>query len=284
MPTSISISFAYDELTPDERGKLLNLVGRGLGIVRKHAASVVELGEIMSTARQVLANHTDGVFCQWVETEWGISRQTAYNWIAVFERFGGCPIIGQLESTVLYRLTAKNCPEPARKEVEKLAAKGKVTAKQVGEIIKKHKPAKEPPAATKEQADDSPILTIAVYENGWVEAFKAFWESCPRGPKIVISGLVGGGGDMPEIDNDLIPKELDKREFLTAWVDWCKHKGKSYSVKAQKGQLKRLAVMGAKRAVYAIEYSIAQNYKGVFEENGKSNESSKRKSGMDYGG
>lgn len=66
----------------------------------------------------------------------------------------------------------------------------------------------------------------------------------------------------------ILPPELDTPEFRHAWDDWLSDRRERrlprYTARAQTMQLNRLAQMGAGAAVAAIEWSIAQGYKGIF--------------------
>ena len=143
---------------------------------------------------------------------------------------------------------------------------------------KNDKPAKEP-TALKEQAadvetdDDSdtgPIYSIYIYEGEWVKAFDEFWSKCPAPMRAIISDRISPVEPTIKDDGEF-PKALNTKEFLKSWGDWLAHKGKAYKKSGRTAQLKRLEKLGAKRAIEAIEYSIAQGYDGVFEEksNGK---------------
>lgn len=68
---------------------------------------------------------------------------------------------------------------------------------------------------------------------------------------------------------ELFPDELDSLSFVRAWADWLADRAERrlprYTARAREKQLKRLAEMGEERAIAAIEWSIAQGYKGIFE-------------------
>jgi hypothetical protein len=67
---------------------------------------------------------------------------------------------------------------------------------------------------------------------------------------------------------DLIPISLRQPDFLIAWNEWLedrKERRKPVTFKAAKIQLPKLALMGEKRAIAAIENSIEKGYQGIFE-------------------
>lgn len=66
------------------------------------------------------------------------------------------------------------------------------------------------------------------------------------------------------------PESLNRPEFLEAWLGWVQYRDerriKQLGPTATKKALNRLAAMGLHAAIAAIEYSISQNYQGIFEE------------------
>lgn len=74
----------------------------------------------------------------------------------------------------------------------------------------------------------------------------------------------------------LIPTELETAAFREAWAGWLADRAErrlpKYTARALALQLRRLAEMGPERAVRAIEWSIAQGYKGIWEPKAESGE------------
>lgn len=66
----------------------------------------------------------------------------------------------------------------------------------------------------------------------------------------------------------IYPADLDNDAFRAAWETWLEDRRERrlprYTARAQAIQLKRLAEMGAEAAISAIDWSIAQGYKGIF--------------------
>jgi len=66
----------------------------------------------------------------------------------------------------------------------------------------------------------------------------------------------------------IYPDSLDNPEFREAWETWIADRRERglprYTARAQHMQLSRLASMGSAAAIAAIEWSIAQGYKGIF--------------------
>jgi len=112
--------FDYAQLTKKEAGKLRYLEAELAGSRKRVVAEVMTHGRILREVREVLANHSDGVFCAWLDA-CGISRSSAYLAINSYEKFGSFPNLENLEVSAVYELT-KN--EEAKKRALKLAAKG----------------------------------------------------------------------------------------------------------------------------------------------------------------
>lgn len=71
-----------------------------------------------------------------------------------------------------------------------------------------------------------------------------------------------------DIKNPPYPPQLDTPEFRAAWSDWAAHRkgiGHPLTPEAARRQLKALAEMGPARALAALDHSIRQGYRGVFE-------------------
>ena len=77
--------------------------------IQKAAAAavlgVVELGEQLRIAKQLLAGHKGGAFGKWLKT-CNIPRSSAHRAIQVFETLGDCPSVGQLDLSAAYALSA----------------------------------------------------------------------------------------------------------------------------------------------------------------------------------
>ena len=121
-------------------------------------------------------------------------------------------------------------------------------------------------ALTKKRVDshrNAPSVTFALPEKRREEKSKK--ESIKeRRPKSSVSSK-RGCGLLPDI-----PFQLDTPEFHSAWSDWIKHRveiRKQMNPLAAKEQFKKLSALGPVRAVAAIQFSIAQGYRGIFEEN-----------------
>lgn len=79
-------------------------------------------------------------------------------------------------------------------------------------------------------------------------------------------------------DEDEIPEILRKPGFERAWRDYLRHlseKNEPLTRTARKKAIEKLAEMGVMRASSALNYSVSNGWKGIFEPNEKSPERSK---------
>jgi len=82
---------------------------------------------------------------------------------------------------------------------------------------------------------------------------------------------------------ETIPPVLDTEAFRTAWSEWLAHKGRGYKLAGRRIQLNRLSELGVERAVSAIRFSIAQGWKGIFEESKNGNGREPKLRGLEGG-
>jgi hypothetical protein len=87
--------------------------------------------------------------------------------------------------------------------------------------------------------------------------------------------------DVSETDNELsdssnkkpgqtfkLPESLQTADFVAAWGEWAQHRKeirKKLTPSTAEQQLKKLASMGAQRAIAAIRHSITNGWTGIFE-------------------
>jgi hypothetical protein len=99
-------------------------------------------------------------------------------------------------------------------------------------------------------------------------------EGKERGKKVKKAKKNKGGREKTGVlfENLDWPAELDTPECHSTWARWIKYKADikdSYkSPESATGQLKRWKSKGPDRFIAAVEYTIAQSYKGIIEEGG----------------
>jgi Protein of unknown function (DUF3102) len=129
---------AVDTMTPDEvalveHAEAIRVLGRRI------VGDIVEIGRRLVDARDNRCKH--GEWLPWLEREFDWSRQTADNFIHVFESFGQIAnVVGNLDIDCrsLYLLAAPSTPQEARDEVIERAEDGeRLTQEQIKEIVDK---------------------------------------------------------------------------------------------------------------------------------------------------
>lgn len=104
------------------------------------AEDIVEIGRDLIRVKDLLGH---GKFLPWIKDEFGMSRQTADNFVHVAETFGAkLPIVSNLPPTVLYALAAPSTPDEVKEEIiDRAKAGGKVTSADVLDLKRKLKEA-----------------------------------------------------------------------------------------------------------------------------------------------
>ncbi len=149
---SVQTGFDYTQLAPDVRQDAEAATRRLHDLERRTSESVVEIGQILIQQR----NRTEGHFLDWLKQGVGWSKSTAYNFIAVAEKFADVPNFGSIAPSALYTLAAESTPEEVRIEFTELAKTGRAV---------RHKDVKEAVANTKARTKAEPI-PVQEWESG----------------------------------------------------------------------------------------------------------------------
>lgn len=120
-----------------DKPKLVYYAGQFAKAMEAHTKSGMAIGQIVAEAHALFAEDgRDGLFSKWVESELRISRQTAYNYMWAFERFGNCKTVLQFDAAAMYALASPKVPPEAAKEAQKLADKGhRIDKKKAKELV-----------------------------------------------------------------------------------------------------------------------------------------------------
>jgi hypothetical protein len=120
----VNAGFDYTQLDKETAGKLKNYAKSGNSLIKRaHVKFIADFGEILSSARQVLANHGNGIFVSWAVAEFEFSKTTIYRYINAWDR---CLSIGGYDNvtpTALHRISEESTPQEIRDKVLKLAKK-----------------------------------------------------------------------------------------------------------------------------------------------------------------
>lgn len=175
---------------------------RALG--KQTAENIVEIGRRLVECRDRHLDH--GQWLPWLEREFQWSRQTADNFIHVYEARAKLPKFGNLSLPLsgLYLLTAPSTPEPAKTEIIERAEAGEsLPVAEVKRVVKRHKgtkhhkqpttPPPPPPAPTPARNDigatsaDNGVASTG--EVGWLKARNEELENKCRLLELKIEGL-----------------------------------------------------------------------------------------------
>jgi len=147
-----------DSAVVDVGGRLKVLARQIAGSKKKLVGNVLQIGEALAEAQDLLASHHGGAFGRWVKQSCGFTRQSAYRYIAAHLVFGGCNIMLQrrFDISTMYLLANDSTPSAAVTEAIELAESGEtVTSKTAHQLIAKHGDGK---TARKVSSRPEPIL------------------------------------------------------------------------------------------------------------------------------
>lgn len=162
MSDLIAGDFNYASVDEETAQKLEYFVKTGKALYRKHQIQfIADFGKLLSEAREVLANHGDGMFAKWAIAEFDISKATVYRYVNTWEKClsaGGSFHNGtnfmNWSPTALYMLADDEIPKPVQKKLEKIPATDLVRACDVKRLIAASKPKPEPVEEVEHDPDD----------------------------------------------------------------------------------------------------------------------------------
>jgi hypothetical protein len=134
--------WSFEGISNDDKGKLIALAGqvrRGSG---KYIQAALELGEVLTVAQEILANHKGGTFGLWLESECGLSKRTAYRYLAAYNfqtQVGELCQLAQPSLEVMEVLGNVKASPDAVKEAATLMSNGRpVTRETAKELVDKY--------------------------------------------------------------------------------------------------------------------------------------------------
>ncbi len=135
--------FDYQALDLESRVIIQQRTGEIKTIAKRLATDIVDIGGKLAEVKDRLGGN--GKFTNWLLSELGWSERTAYNFIAVHEKFGTANFaIENVAPSALYLLVAPGTPEPARAAAIQMANEGErvthSTAKAIVESAKEAEP------------------------------------------------------------------------------------------------------------------------------------------------
>lgn len=118
-PRTLAPSFDYAALDPATRELVVRATDETQHLLQHTAESIIAIGERLRLVQEHLPPMS---FSAWLRAEFGLSRQTAYNYINVAARFSGrCQTVGHLPAGILYALASSSEEIVGRVEAGELA-------------------------------------------------------------------------------------------------------------------------------------------------------------------
>ena len=109
MSDALPVAFDYDSLDPGTREFVRRAADETHGLMRRAVGDIVGIGENLLAVKERLP---DMKYSAWLRAEFALSRQSAYRYMRVAEKFGkSCHTVLQLPARVLYELAAPSTPQ-----------------------------------------------------------------------------------------------------------------------------------------------------------------------------
>jgi hypothetical protein len=126
--------FDYQSLDAETRIIVQQRAGEIKTIVKRMAADIVEVGGKLAEVKDRLGRHDR--FLDWLEAEFKWSERTAYNYIAVYQKFAGADFaLENIAASALHLLAAPSTPETAVEAVKAIVREGGEVSHQIAKTI-----------------------------------------------------------------------------------------------------------------------------------------------------
>ncbi len=126
--------FDYQSLDAETRIVVQQRAGEIKTIVKRMAADIVEVGGKLAEVKDRLGRHDR--FLDWLEAEFKWSERTAYNYIAVYQKFAGADFaLESIAASALHLLAAPSTPETAVETVKAIVREGGEVSHQIAKTI-----------------------------------------------------------------------------------------------------------------------------------------------------
>jgi len=166
VPTATQTPTAESTALVDTDSELKTLARKIRSAKRKAVEAILVIGESLTEANRLLADHAGGSFGKWLRQEAEISRSSAHRYMQAYALLGSRPAVEQrcFELQAVHLLSDNTAPRQAVNDCMTMAAEGeKVTAAVVRQAIASYKP-----VAAKKVADDRPAPQIFTTPSGRV--------------------------------------------------------------------------------------------------------------------
>jgi hypothetical protein len=146
--------FDYEALDTESRIVIQQRAGEIKTLAKRVAGDIVEIGGKLAEVKDRLGGN--GRFNGWLSAELGWSERTAYNFIAVHERFGSANFaIENVAPSALYLLVAPGTPEPARQAAVEMANQGEKVTHKTAKVLVETARGAEPKTAEMFEAPEA---------------------------------------------------------------------------------------------------------------------------------
>jgi hypothetical protein len=156
MSDIVTGDFNYGSVDADTAAKLEYFAKSGKALIRKSQIQfIAEFGEVLSQARDLLANHYNGKFIKWATAEFDLSAKTVYNYLNAWDRVLCNDYTTYLHwsATAVYLASSEELPKPVQKKLAAMASKDMVRESDVKRVIAANKPKPEPAAPSRESLE-----------------------------------------------------------------------------------------------------------------------------------
>ena len=170
MTEMTATEFDYSKLDEETATKLEYYASSGRALIRKTQIQfIAKMGELLSDARKLMADHHGGTFVKWATVEFDIDKQTVYNYVNAWDRVlsNGSTTYRNFSATAVYLLANEERAKPILKKVERLAAAdAPVTKADIQRLIDAAKPKPAPPKPPSKTVEAPASDEIADEEDG----------------------------------------------------------------------------------------------------------------------
>lgn len=132
----IQLAFDYQQVPEIYRVEIQKKTAEIRIIVKQTGQGIIDIGQRLIEVKEMLPR---GSWLKWLETEFGWSERTAYNFINVSAKFATVASLENIGAKALYLLAAPSTPEEAREDAIEIAEAGeKVSHQTVQELTQAH--------------------------------------------------------------------------------------------------------------------------------------------------
>jgi len=141
MKTIENTGFDYSALASSDRKVIRSATARINRRLKRTLADMVAIGQDLALGKSIL----DGKFCEWVESEWGWSRMTAWQYMKVNDAFTGDVNNIDIKPAAAIALATCSNDEVFAEAIERAESGETITHATAQEIIESHRESSDPP-------------------------------------------------------------------------------------------------------------------------------------------